>query len=171
VLGRAIGIRRKGAVIFMASLAVFFFAALHDILVFHHVILAPYILHFGFLGFIVIQTFLVAYFYSKSKGNISTLIEKLHTTKRELQELKESSVPETLDIFPFCHKFDITSREKDVVELIVSGASNNEIAEKLFISFHTVRRHLNNIYRKCNISERNELLVLIKEISIKKELL
>ena len=141
-------------------------------LVFHTIIKTPYILHFGFLGFIIIQTFLVTSLYANTTGNVSLLTDKLNSTHKELIELKSNSVtPEaTVDINPFCQKHKITSREKDVIEQIVAGATNNEIAEKMFISFHTVRRHLNNIYRKCGVSERVDLLELMKEISSKSEM-
>jgi len=52
----------------------------------------------------------------------------------------------------------ISKREKDIVELIVSGHSNNEIADKLYISLSTVKSHLYSIYRKLDISSRMELL-------------
>ncbi|HUT64544.1 MAG TPA: LuxR C-terminal-related transcriptional regulator [Spirochaetota bacterium] len=52
----------------------------------------------------------------------------------------------------------ISKREKDIVELIVSGRSNNEIADKLYISLSTVKSHLYSIYRKLDISSRMELL-------------
>lgn len=37
------------------------------------------------------------------------------------------------------------------------GKSNNEIAEQHFISLSTVKTHINNIYKKLNISSREEL--------------
>lgn len=165
VLGRAIEIRRKGAAIFMISLSIIFISAVHDILVFHHMIETPYLIHFGFLVFIVIQTLLVTYIYSKSSGNISILTEKLDTANDKNRVLRKSSDLENVDLTLFYQLNKITCREKDIIELIIAGASNNEIAEKLFISFHTVRSHLNNIYRKCKISERSELLTLVKKMA------
>ena len=167
-LGRAVEIRRKSAIIFMSSLAVFFLSAIHDMLVFHDILETPYLLHFGFLCFIIIQTLLVTYLYTRSTKNTSILTEKLNRTSKELELLKtESGKAEKIDIEPFFEHYKITTREKEVILLLMDGASNNEIAENLFISFHTVRRHLNNIYRKCNISERNDFLKMIKEFDPK----
>lgn len=165
VLSRAVAIRRKAAITFLASFAVFFITALHDMLVFHQVIATPYLLNFGFLGFMSIQTLLVTYLYSKSTRDLSILTEKLDHTANQLLELKEPSVPKSVDIELFCKKYQITSREKNVIALIASGASNNEIAEHMFISFNTVRRHLYNIYRKCGVSERDGLISVIKKHS------
>ena len=42
----------------------------------------------------------------------------------------------------------------DVLRLLASGLPNREIAAKLLISEHTVRRHLSNIYRKAGVPSR-----------------
>lgn len=53
----------------------------------------------------------------------------------------------------------LTNREKQIVELIVKGLSNKEIAEQLFISIHTVKAILENIYEKYDIHNRVQLAV------------
>lgn len=52
----------------------------------------------------------------------------------------------------------ITGREAEIIKLIIEGKNNSEIQEKLFISFHTVKNHLSNIYRKLNVKSRYELV-------------
>ncbi len=160
---RILEIHKKDAAIFMISIFVFFLTVLNDILVYHHFLETPYILHFGFLIFIIIQTYLVTHLYSKSKVQMSALNKKL--TNLELLQLKTPGAPVDIDVSSYCNLHGITSREKEVVELVVQGLSNNEIAQKLFISFHTVRRHLNNIYRKCGVSERSEFMAAINKLS------
>ncbi|NWA85657.1 response regulator transcription factor [Pseudomonas sp. D2002] len=51
----------------------------------------------------------------------------------------------------------ITTREKDVLKLLLSGFSNKEIAGKLFLSTETVKVHRRNIYNKLNIKSQSEL--------------
>ncbi|WP_191485764.1 response regulator transcription factor [Pseudomonas sp. FEN] len=51
----------------------------------------------------------------------------------------------------------ITSREKDVLNLLLSGFSNKEIAGKLFLSTETIKVHRRNIYTKLNIKSQSEL--------------
>ena len=57
-------------------------------------------------------------------------------------------------------EFEISTREKEIIELIISGHSNPEIAEKLFISNSTVKKHINKIFKKINIQSRWQLLKL-----------
>lgn len=54
----------------------------------------------------------------------------------------------------------LTDRELDVALLVVEGASNREVAEKLFLSVRTVEVHLGRIFRKLGVRTRVELAVL-----------
>ena len=52
---------------------------------------------------------------------------------------------------------NLTSKEKEIIDLILEGKSNKEIAEILYVSLSTVKTHINNIYGKINIKSRKEL--------------
>lgn len=52
----------------------------------------------------------------------------------------------------------LTPREKEVLELLAQGNSNEEIAEMLSISKHTVARHRENLMRKLELHNRSELV-------------
>ena len=52
----------------------------------------------------------------------------------------------------------LTPREQEVLELLAKGSSNEEIAEILSISKHTVARHRENLMRKLGIHNRSELV-------------
>lgn len=49
---------------------------------------------------------------------------------------------------------ELTNREKEVLLKILSGLCNKEIAEEMNISFHTVKTHVYNIFRKLNVNSR-----------------
>ena len=47
--------------------------------------------------------------------------------------------------------------EKEVLALIATGMTNAEIAEQLFISPHTVKNHVTNIYKKIKVEDRTQI--------------
>ena len=51
----------------------------------------------------------------------------------------------------------LSSRERQVVELVSQGFKNREIAQRMFISEQTVKNHLHNIFDKLGVSDRLEL--------------
>jgi DNA-binding CsgD family transcriptional regulator len=57
----------------------------------------------------------------------------------------------------------LTAREVEVAMLTLSGFSTRAIAEKLMISFETVRAHKKHIYTKLNVSSQSELFALFYE--------
>ena len=57
----------------------------------------------------------------------------------------------------------LTPREQDVLNLLIKGFTNKEIANDLFISEKTVKSHLNKIFKKLNVSQRlGAILTAIK---------
>ena len=48
----------------------------------------------------------------------------------------------------------LTAREREILRLLAAGGTNRHIAEALFISEKTVKTHLNNIFRKLNVTRR-----------------
>lgn len=52
----------------------------------------------------------------------------------------------------------LTSQEKLILKLVCKGCSNKQIAERLFISLETVKKHLQNTYRKLGASNKIEAL-------------
>ena len=55
----------------------------------------------------------------------------------------------------------LTVRETDVLRLVCQGKNNPEIAEALFISVNTVKKHLKNIFEKMGVSTRMELMYIV----------
>ncbi len=56
----------------------------------------------------------------------------------------------------FIRKTGISDRELEVLELIVKGASNQEIADQLFLSVSTVKTHISNIFLKLEVNRRTQ---------------
>ena len=70
--------------------------------------------------------------------------EKIFSPDVTLALLKEETAPTADD-------FDLTEREKEILQLIAEGFSNKEIGEKLFISHRTVDTHRTNMMKKLDV--------------------
>lgn len=62
----------------------------------------------------------------------------------------------------FIRKNEISPREAEIISEICNGLSNQEIADKLFISLQTVKDHTSRIYMKTNVRNRMQLMALVR---------
>jgi DNA-binding NarL/FixJ family response regulator len=85
--------------------------------------------------------------YWVDQGSVSDLIQAL----RQIRPSQSASRGKS--------DFGVTSREREVIELIVAGYTNKDLARKLNISEHTVKHHLSNIFDKLGVSNRLELVL------------
>ena len=60
----------------------------------------------------------------------------------------------------------ISKREFEVLELIAAGLSNQDIAERLFVSTSTVKTHVSNLLAKLDASRRTEAIARAKQLRI-----
>ncbi|GAB3445782.1 response regulator transcription factor [Massilia solisilvae] len=102
-----------------------------------------------------------------SAGQVLKAIEKIHrgelwfdaaTMDRVFgQLLRSRNAPKPE---PAPHEA-LTARERAIISAAVqhSGSANHEVAQRLFISEHTLRNHLTSIYRKLNVNNRLEMYV------------
>lgn len=58
----------------------------------------------------------------------------------------------------FCSAYELTGREREVLELVLEGCTNQEISDALCISLGTVKVHLHNIFQKADVVKRSQLL-------------
>jgi len=57
----------------------------------------------------------------------------------------------------------LTRRELEVLRELAAGGSNQEIAERLFISENTVKYHVHSILEKLNLSDRRDAAIYARE--------
>jgi DNA-binding NarL/FixJ family response regulator len=127
--------------------------------------------------------------YALKDINLEELVQAIHLTNEGnawidpaiarivLQKARQSSpVPESPEtkaensttiaiesISPDAQKiiesYPLTEREMDVLELIVAGCNNAQIAEKLYITVGTVKTHVRNILNKLSVDDRTQAAV------------
>ena len=61
---------------------------------------------------------------------------------------------------PDCHHASLSSRELEILELIVAGNSNPEIAQQLYLSLSTVKTHIRSIMNKLTVNDRVQAAVV-----------
>lgn len=70
--------------------------------------------------------------------------------------------PAAATLFP-----ELTGSERDVLRLMATGSSNGAIAHELALSPKTVRNYISNIFRKLQVADRSQAIVLAREAGLK----
>lgn len=63
-------------------------------------------------------------------------------------------------------KFNLSKRELEVLNLMAEGLSNQEIAEKLFVSLNTIKTHNSKLFEKMEVKRRTQAVDIAKRIRI-----
>lgn len=61
-----------------------------------------------------------------------------------------------------CRKFNLTQKEKEIARLLMKGKEDKEVAFEMDISYNTVRTHVKNIYKKCCVQNKVEMVNKLK---------
>ncbi|MBD5356480.1 MAG: response regulator transcription factor [Bacteroides sp.] len=85
--------------------------------------------------------------------DVISVIDDMETITSKIKKLctPDSDTPEEKDT--------LSQREKEIISLVVKGMTNQEIADKLFLSIHTVITHRRNIARKLEIHSATGLTI------------
>jgi DNA-binding CsgD family transcriptional regulator len=97
------------------------------------------------------------------------------TRKKEIIVERELIVEREVPVFaatPFAvngerlRELAITRRELEILELIATGMSNREIADKLFVSENTVKTHSSRLFDKLSAKRRTQAVQIGKELGL-----
>ncbi|MBN2536400.1 MAG: response regulator transcription factor, partial [Spirochaetales bacterium] len=88
-----------------------------------------------------------------------TEIEKME--KKLLRSIRTKESTET-HFELLSKRFDLSSREQEIIQYIIRGMDNKDIAEKLFISIDTVKSHFQKIKIKCKVKNKIQLANLFR---------
>lgn len=73
---------------------------------------------------------------------------------------QDAALPANADPYVICPRLmELTQREMDVLKLLLENKKRREIAEELFVTENTVKKHTAHIYEKLEIADRSELLL------------
>lgn len=89
--------------------------------------------------------------------------DRLAMYRLEIERQENES--QVLDIENFCALYELTPRERETLELLLAGMSNQQIADEMMISLGTVKTHVHSVYRKLAVSRRSELMGMFYEKS------
>lgn len=100
---------------------------------------------------------------SKGRYNFKIVISDIpHVQKGSdtyyLVYIGKASPVDKIALTTLAKEYGLTGRELEIIEHISQGLSNKEIADRLYISYHTVRTHLDNIFNKLGVSSRTAVL-------------
>jgi DNA-binding NarL/FixJ family response regulator len=85
-----------------------------------------------------------------SQGEMVEAIKTVHSGRRYIPHRIASRLTERM------MRSNLTARELEILNLVVKGLTNKQIARVLKISSHTVRNHVNSVIEKLEVSDRTE---------------
>ncbi|MGN1344774.1 MAG: helix-turn-helix transcriptional regulator, partial [Traorella sp.] len=115
----------------------------------------------------------IAYIVSKInphfQAHINSEPHSLHPTNFEENVENEENKPIVLSaeekMMSFGKKYDLTSREMEILKMILEHKNAQEISDALYIATGTVKTHMHKIYQKLGITKRTQLIVLYNEFN------
>jgi DNA-binding CsgD family transcriptional regulator len=93
-----------------------------------------------------------------------TFTAKFHDVKMNVYQLVRGEYKKTQTYIPRTSKSDLTPRQKDIVNLISRGFTNQEIAQEMSVSINTVKNHKSLLFRKVRVKSTIELLNIAQSL-------
>ena len=91
----------------------------------------------------------------KLRSEIKLRLTETNQLKSELAESKENKPVQLNEVL----KEKLSEREQEILELLIEGLSNKQIAEKLFLSVNTIKTHILSLYNKLGVNNRTQAAV------------
>lgn len=101
--------------------------------------------------------------YMLKTSSASDIAEAIRTTYQGDTVFEEEVTKKILEHHATAQKFllhdDLTNRELEILQLVAQGLSNQEIADKCFITLKTVKTHVSNILSKLEVTDRTQATI------------
>ncbi|WP_217896381.1 LuxR C-terminal-related transcriptional regulator [Oceanobacillus rekensis] len=83
------------------------------------------------------------------------LVRESQIVEQELTLVDENAAVQRIDsVTSTIKEMDLSPREQEVLDLVIQGLNNKEIAQELYISGHTVKNHVTKIFQKLDVPDR-----------------
>ncbi len=96
----------------------------------------------------------------KPKTEIQTVIVEKTVLVKELSESELQKIEKQIQ------QLGISSREMEVLQLMAQGLSNQEIANRLFVSLHTIKTHSSRLFEKMDVKRRTQAIEKARQLNI-----
>lgn len=100
---------------------------------------------------------------------LPNLLARIEAVLRRTKKQKNNNTNSNVTIGQVNNFNSLTKREKDVLLLVTQGESNKSIAEKLVLSEVTVKSHLNSIFKKLNVANRTQAVLIAMQMNLVEE--
>ncbi len=103
----------------------------------------------------------------KLAGKKEVIVEKQVTIEKEVPVyIAANTQPDFTTNEKWLEKLNISKREHEILELMATGLSNQEIADKLFVSINTVKTHTSNLFVKLDVKRRTQAVTKARELQL-----
>ncbi len=103
--------------------------------------------------------------YLHKGSSLETIVDSLKSMLAGGAPINPQIARKVLDFFAGlsapASDYGLTAREKDVLVFLVEGLSKKQIADKIFVSFNTVDKHVRNIYGKLQVQTRTSAVAKV----------
>ena len=100
---------------------------------------------------------------------LPNLLARIEAVLRRTKRQSENIQIDNVTISQADNFNSLTKREKDVLLLVTQGENNKSIADKLVLSEVTVKSHLSSIFKKLNVTNRTQLVLLAMHVNLLEE--
>ena len=96
-------------------------------------------------------------------ARIEVILRRSKITKTEMEKQSNNV---NIHIDTDANIVPLTAREREILKCVAKGESNSVIADKLFIREVTIKTHLSKIYKKLNVSNRTQAILVAMQMNI-----
>ena len=116
-------------------------------------------------GIAIIFTFMGIWLAKKLTRPKTEVIKETIVVEKEVTVYKPAQEPFLADA-KMIGRLGISQREMEVLRLMAAGATNQEIADQLFVSLNTIKTHTSRLFEKLDVKRRTQAIEKAKRLNI-----